>query len=503
MAQNEKELNPATRLTTGVGGLDTLLNGGFIRGGMYLLMGPPGGGKTVLGNQICYHHVKEHSGSVIYITLLTESHIRMLENLRPFNFFNDEWVGRSIHYLSGYHALEKDGLKGLMTQIAGEVRERKATLLIIDGISMFADIDHSALAFRRFTHDLNSYLATSGCTALLLSAAEGPNSKPEHTMVDGIIALHHENVGLRSLRQIEVRKFRGSNHLQGKHYFSISDEGMHVVPRIESLNPTLRFQASPQIKERLVFGISGLDEMLGGGVIANSITTLIGAAGTGKTVLGLHFLQAGARRGEQGLYFGFYETPDDLLEKAGALELDVHKWVEKGTIEILWHPALEQELDELGESLLQAVRRSKVKRVVIDGVDGFRYSATDQQRINRFFVALVLKLKAEGVTVLLVEEISFFSGSQQRQVAELSALNETLLYLRNLDFGSRMMRVISILKIRSAVYDASVREFRIDQSGVKVLGAVSSLDGVMTSEARRGHRSDLDGKRLNHGSEES
>ena len=104
-------------------------------------------------------------------------------------------------------------------------------------------------------------------------------------MADGIIVFHHENVGLRSIRQIEVRKLRGSDHLKGKHFFSISKEGIHVVPRIESLKPTLRNLPRSNKSERLSFGIRGLDEMMGGGVLENSITTLIGAAGVGKTIV--------------------------------------------------------------------------------------------------------------------------------------------------------------------------------------------------------------------------
>jgi circadian clock protein KaiC len=474
----------ARRFTSGLEGFDSLLKGGFIKGATYLLVGPPGSGKTILANQICFHHAKAQAGHVVYITLLAESHSRMIDNLSSFDYFDDKLIGKSITYLSGYHALEKGGLKGLLTLIAGIVREKKATLLMIDGVTTIGELDQSALAFRKFAHELNNLISTYGCTGFLLSSMSSQPSQPEHTMVDGVVALHHENVGLRTTRQIEVRKFRGSDHLQGKHFFSISEEGIHVVPRIESLKPTIHRSPNTKKNERLSFGISGLDEMMGGGVLENSITTLIGAAGVGKTLLSLNFLQAGAIKGEKGLYFGFYETPEDLLEKASALKLDVRKSVRDGIIEILWHPALEQELDELGEDLLQSVRRTKAERVVIDGVVGFRHSATDQTRINRFFVALILKLKTEGVTVLLIEEATLFHEQGPRKIAELSALNETLLLLRNIEFETRMMRVISILKVRSAVYDPSLREFQIDQEGVRVLSAVSSAHGILSSEAR-------------------
>ena len=473
MMENKSDTPTQTRITSGLPGLDTLLHGGFIKGGMYLFLGPPGSGKTVLGNQMCFHHAKEHSGNVVYLTLLAESHSRMLQSLREFEYFDKKNVGRSITYLSGYHALEKDGLNGLLLLIAQTVREKNATLLMVDGITTIGDVDRSALAFRRFTHELNAYLASSNCTSFLLSSMEGHSSNPEHTMVDGIICLHNQNVALRAYRQIEVRKFRGSDHMKGKHFFSISDKGLTILPRLEALPPVSHTAPSPS-KKRLGFGISGLDEMLGGGLVPNSITTLIGAAGTGKTTIGLHFLKSGAELGEKGLFFGFYESPENLIEKSRSLNLDLSENIKKGEIEILWRPALEQELDELGHSLLQKVQDAKVKRVVIDGVDGFRYSTINSKRINRFFVALIMHLKALGTAVVLIEETALFSKPNHRQVAELSALNESVVFLRHFQSRGKMKRLVSILKVRSSIYDSSIREFKIDAEGVKLLESAAS-----------------------------
>ena len=63
-------------------------------------------------------------------------------------------------------------------------------------------------------------------------------------------------------------------------------------------------------------GVAELDTMLAGGLLASSSTMVLGFAGSGKTLLGLHFLEAGARRKEPGLYFGFYESPERLIEGA-------------------------------------------------------------------------------------------------------------------------------------------------------------------------------------------
>src|SRR3712207_2759031 len=77
------------RVPTGVPGFDVLLNGGFLKGGMYLLSGQPGSGKTVFGNQMAFHHVA-NGGRAVYVTLLTETHARMLTHMGSFSFFRPE-----------------------------------------------------------------------------------------------------------------------------------------------------------------------------------------------------------------------------------------------------------------------------------------------------------------------------------------------------------------------------------------------------------------------------
>jgi circadian clock protein KaiC len=324
--QNQILVSPSkqpTRLTSGVPGLETLLKGGFIQGGTYLLLGPPGSGKTILGNQICFHHAKSGFGNVVYVTLLAESHHRMMGSLRGLDYFREDMVAHSIHYFSGYGVLEKDGLRGLLLEIAGIVRDRKATLLMIDGITTIADMDQTQLAFRKFVHELNSFISASGCTAFLLSSIDGGQSQPEHTMVDGIVVLYHQKVSIRAIRQIEVRKFRGSDHLQGEHLFKITEHGVRIYPRAETLEVLPRPVSNPH--QRMPFDVLALDEMLGGGLIANSITTIIGPTGTGKTILGLQFLRAGVEAKEPCLFFGFYETPEDLLDKARQIGFSLDK----------------------------------------------------------------------------------------------------------------------------------------------------------------------------------
>src|SRR5262245_52395480 len=139
------------RLTTGVPGLDRLLGGGLPRSGIYMIEGPPGAGKTIFGNQVCYH-VGSEGGQAVYVTLLAESHARMLGHLGGLSFFRPECVGERIQYASGFKVLEAEGLSGLLRMAREMVVSRKATLLVLDGLVSAMQAAPTEREYRKFVH---------------------------------------------------------------------------------------------------------------------------------------------------------------------------------------------------------------------------------------------------------------------------------------------------------------------------------------------------------------
>ena len=75
----------------------TILGGGFMLGGLYILQGAPGSGKTIFANQICFHHVAD-GGRAMFVTLLAENHARMIANLRQMSFFKEARIGAELTY---------------------------------------------------------------------------------------------------------------------------------------------------------------------------------------------------------------------------------------------------------------------------------------------------------------------------------------------------------------------------------------------------------------------
>jgi circadian clock protein KaiC len=286
------------------------------------------------------------------------------------------------------------------------------------------------------------------------------------------------------LRELEVGKLRGSSYLRGKHAFEITGQGIEVHPRTESVlsNPSALAEEN---RTRLAFGVPRLDEMLLGGVLSSSTTALLGAHGSGKTMLGLHFLNEGANRGEKTLYFGFYETPPRLVSKSAQVGLDIDRHIKNGLIDIIWNPAIEQLPDALVEQLLGAVSASGAKRVVIDGIEVFNDSLVYPERASPFFTALTNELRVLGATTLLAAELpEVFGPHVAFSVPRLAAVLDNIIFLRYVELHSQLYRLISILKVRESAYDPSIREFSIDERGIAVAKTFESAEAILTGVAR-------------------
>jgi circadian clock protein KaiC len=457
------------RLATGVEGLDEILTGGVFRGGIYIVQGAPGAGKTILANQLCFAHAAA-GGKALYVTLLSENHARLLGHMQTLSFFDASAIPDRVVYLSAFRILEENGLKGLVESLRREIMQQKATMLVLDGLVSAEESAGSPRELKKFVHELQTQAAITDCTTFLLTSAymERQMVSAEHTMVDGIFELQSRLYGRRAEREIQVHKFRGSEMLSGVHSFRITGAGMTVYPRIESLysRPSLPEKADGPF---MSIGVPGIDAMLGGGVTRHSNTLVLGPAGTGKTTLGLHFL--GANPAARGVFFSFSEPPPALQGKADMLGLPVADLLRDGTVQTLWQPVTEALLDEVCARLLRAVREHKADRLFLDGADGLGKLTAEQGRISAVLTAMSNELRSLSITTLSTAETDLAGVVPGQPLAglsvrDLSPIAENILVLRHATVLSQTHRLMTVVKAREGKTDMRFRRYEIGSGGI-------------------------------------
>jgi circadian clock protein KaiC len=452
------------RAPTGVHGLDVILGGGLFANAIYMVSGRPGAGKTILSNQIATAHVRR-GGRAVYATLLAETHARLIAQLRVLSFFDEKAVGKELHYLSALEAVTEGGLKGLLELVRRMVRDQKATLLVLDGMVTAETLAKSADEYKRFISELQTWITVVGCTVIIVTSSMGTVS-PEHTMVDGIIDLGSERFEMRNLRHVTVTKLRGTAFLEGQHSYLITQDGLVVYPRTEA---RVRPDGVEPSSERLPTGVRNLDGALGGGIVAQSTTLLLGSSGAGKTVMGLQFLAEGARRGEKCLHFGFYEPPSSIIGKADRLGLDFSGLIDQGHLFIKWFRPAEILIDALVDALLDIVRTKTIKRLFIDGFVGFR-STHPSDRVSPVFSAVTDELFSLGVTTLISDETrELFIRDVAVPTANVSAIFHNILFMRQVEVDAELMRLLSVMKTRDSAADRQLWRYDIGDGGVELV----------------------------------
>jgi circadian clock protein KaiC len=289
-------------------------------------------------------------------------------------------------------------------------------------------------------------------------------------MVDGILELEYGAIGSRRVRELTVTKLRGSGFSEGRHTYVIGSHGVRVYPRFEATFG--RTALAREATGRAAFGIPALDAMLSGGVAHGSSTLALGSSGAGKTLLGLHFLAAGADAGERGLHFGFYEDPAAVTHTADRLGLRFGERLREGALRLEWRPAAEASLDPLGHDLVAAVSESGAKRLFLDGVEALR-TAPHPERLGGFFHALTQELRTRGVTTLITAEArQLLVREVEVPVSGISGVVENILVMRHVEIGSEVVRALTIIKTRDRAHEGRLVRFTIGPRGLELAGEV-------------------------------
>ena len=215
--------------------------------------------------------------------------------------------------------------------------------------------------------------------------------------------------------------------------------------------------------DRVSAGLSGLDEILNGGFISERTYTIRGDSGTGKTILGYHFLTQGVAEGETSLYFAFEETAKDITANAAGLGFDFEdviiedmspsadQFLDDGTYTV-FGPG-EVEADSIVTQIGEAVDRHQPDRVFIDPLTLLRHLTPDEFQFKRTAASLMSYLKGRGTTTLFTTQ-----STENHTDEDLQYLADGSLTLRRAGEG----RELAVEKFRGSGFRSGSHSLRID-----------------------------------------
>lgn len=430
----------------------------------------------MLAEQIVYAQAAQ-CRRTLFLTSLSEPHDKLIRHSEPFSWYSEQYVGDQVLYHSLYDSLSQGGPDAALDLVLTTAQEHRADMVVVDSFRGLHDLVDDNLSLRKFIFGLGGALSVLGCTTLLTGeyGQDEVRSYPELTVVDGLIYLSLERVGGEHRRWLEVTKLHGSNYLSGRHRFAIADDGITVYPRIASMYRQSLYTSGTR---RISLGVPGLDPMFHGGVFERSFTLLLGIPGTGKTLLALQFLAEGVQSNGGGLLVSFHESPAHIRLQAQRFGLNGGGMFQDERVQIIHHSAVDLNPDAVAADIREAVERGGIRRLALDSVANLE-GVMDQATFRDFLVALTTYLRSQGVTTLLMKEISELNGGPL-SVAGLAAsvTVDNILLLHYIELDGHLERVISIVKARESASDYSLRRYSISDLGMSVGEAFHGVEGI-------------------------
>ena len=473
------------KIATGIPGFDVIAEGGLPKGRVTLVAGTAGSAKTIFSAHFLAAGITTFDEGGVFVTF-EDNPDDIRRNVRAFGWDIAAWeaagkwafVDVSPEQEGPPPVVGQFDLGGLLARIEHAANRVNATRVVLDSMSaLFMTIADRAL-LRTELYRIAMALKRAGRTVVFTSertADYGDITRfgIEEFVADNVLLLRNILVEEKRRRTMEILKFRGAPHQRGEVPFTITNEGVVVIP----LTAQELTQKSSTV--RIPSGVDELDAMCNGGFFRDSIVLVSGATGTGKTLLVTKFLAGGFSTGEKCLLFAFEESRDQLIRNASAWGVDFARMEREGLLRIVnQYPhamPMEDHLVRMGE----IVEQFQPMRVAVDSLSALE-RVFSLRAFREFVISFTSMLKRRGTAGLFTSTTPSLLGGGSVTEKHVSTLTDSIILLRYVERFGEMLRSIVVLKMRGSLHDKRLREFEIDGDGMHIGDSFRDVSGILS-----------------------
>jgi len=475
------------KIPTTIPGLDDVLHGGLPAGRTTLAIGGPGSGKSILGMQFLYHGAKNDEPGIFVVFEERAEAVRQNALTLGWDLAPLEKAGNLFLYeahvdpqavLSGNFTI-----KGLLTIMEGKVRSLGAKRIVIDAIDILLRLFDDPVRERSELYALHDWLNDHKMTAILtVKDAAGAVIATRYEfldfMADCVIHFDHRVVDQVPTRRLRVTKYRGSGFFPNECPFIIGGGGVNVIPisGIEMRHKALGAKVSS--------GLPQLDNLLDGGFRRASSILISGTSGTGKTILANTFAVSACKHGEKVLYINFEESAEAMASCMLSAGIDLRSALQEGKLRIMTAMPESVGSEEHLINNLKAIDEFQPDHVIIDAVSSCKRMGTPRGAYD-YIMLMTNACKEKGITTILTNQTEGFQEEHEISGVGISSNIDTVLFLRYIDIGGEVNRVLLVMKARGQKHSNQYREFHITDHGIDITDVYVGEGGVLTGVARQ------------------
>ncbi|MBN2027858.1 MAG: hypothetical protein JW854_13975 [Actinobacteria bacterium] len=235
--------------------------------------------------------------------------------------------------------------------------------------------------------------------------------------------------------------------------------------------------------QRVPTGVKGLDEMLGGGLLYNSVAVIKGAPGTGKSCIGMEYISRGIiEHDEPGLIITFEEFPRQLYRDAVSIGFDLRAYERDNMLRTIFTTpgVFLREIQQPGGIFDRTIEEISARRVFVDSMTQLERITQDPVELREIMYTFLNGLLRYEITALVTQEDAFITGNMSVAEAGLSYIVDTIIQLRYVEISSSIERALIVLKHRASDHDKSIRRMAITNSGIVVKTAFEGREGILS-----------------------